>query len=51
MIKLTDFEKLTANQIAIEVGNEKPSQQNIIDAVRIATKCNINRINKGLKPF
>jgi hypothetical protein len=48
---LTEFEKLTAKQIAIEADNEKPSEQNIIDAARITTKCNAKRIEKGLKPF
>jgi len=48
---LSEFEYLTANQIAIGEGNEEPSCKNIIEAVRIASECNNYRINKGLKPF
>lgn len=48
---LTEFEKITAEQIAIECGKEKPTEQNIIDAVRIATRCNTKRTNNNLKEF
>ena len=50
MIKsLTQFERITAEQIAIEAGNDKPSEQNIIDAIRISTRCNTKRKLKKLK--
>ena len=49
MMKLTEFERITAEQIAIEAGHEKPTMQNIIDAVRICERCNTNRVNKNLR--
>ena len=48
---LTGFEQLTANQIAIECGKDEPTLQNIIDAVRIVTRCNVNRVRLGLEPY
>ena len=48
---LTGFEKLTAQQIALECGKDEPTMQNIIDAVRIVTRCNVNRVRAGLEPL
>ena len=48
-VKLTEFERITSEQVAIECGNAKPNEQNIIDAIRIATRCNTNRLNNKLK--
>lgn len=43
---LTEFERITAEQIAVECGKSKPTKQNIKDAISMVNMWNKSRIKK-----
>lgn len=51
MIKLTKFEKITANQLAIERGNKKPSEKLKAESIRKVKKWNADRDRLNLEKW
>jgi hypothetical protein len=51
LIPSTEFELVTAQQLCLERNRDEPSEKDIKDAIKMACKWNMKRINMGLKSW